>query len=97
MTYALKNRLPYVTMVPNETDAWSRDWTDELEDGDAIDASVWEVPTGLSAGVASKSGAYTTQWFTTSDLGEFTLVDQITTTAGRILRRSLIVAVIESK
>lgn len=98
MTYAMKDGLPYVTMVPNETDAWSRDWTAELEDGDAIATSVWEVPDGLTAGVSSKSGVYTTQWVTTSGLGEFTLVNQITTTpAGRTLRRSLIVAVIESK
>lgn len=97
MSTALKNGLPYVTMAPGETLDWSRDWTDELEDGDTIADSVWDVPTGLAAGAESKSGPYTTQWVTSVAVGEFALVNEMTTTAGRKRRRTLLIGVVEAK
>jgi len=97
MSYALKDGLPYVTMVPGETTDWSRDWTDKLEDGDTIATSVWDVPKGMTAGAESKSGPYTTQWVTSGDVGLFALVNEVTTSAGRKYRRTLLIGVVAAK
>lgn len=97
MSIALKDGLPYVTMALGETLDWSRDWTDVIGEDDPIDLSVWEVPAGLTAGAESKSGPYTTQWVTSVQAGEFSLVNEMTTTAGRKFRRTLLIGVVEAK
>lgn len=97
MSYARRKGLPYVTMVPGETLDWSRDWTGELEDGETIATSVWDVPVGLTAGAATHSGPYTTQWVTSIEPGEFAVVNCTTTSAGRVWRRTLVIGVIAAK
>jgi len=58
---------------------------------------VWTVPEGLTAGAASSSGTYTSQWVTAAALGEWALVNTMTTSAGRKWVRTLTVAVIAAK
>lgn len=90
----MRNGLPYVEMVPGETLDWSRDWTDVLEDGETIVTSVWDVPVGLTAGLAADTGTYTSQWVTAATLGEYSLVNAMTSSAGRTWLRTLTVAVV---
>lgn len=97
MSYAFQDGLPYVTMVLGEILDWSRNWSDELKDGETIDSSVWTVPTGLTAGAESESGAYTSQWVTAAAVGKYALVNAMTTSEGRKFIRTLTVEVVASK
>jgi hypothetical protein len=91
-----KDGLPYVKMAINDVLDWTRDWTEELEELETIASSTWTVPVGLTAGSALGSGNLTTQWVTAATLGEYKLVNTITTSEDRVFNRTLIVAVVAS-
>lgn len=91
----IRDGLPHVEMAVGDTLDWSRDWSAQLADGEAIAASVWNVPEGLTAGIASHSGAYTTQWLTATQPGAFPVANTMTTGAGRTWVRTLVIDVVE--
>lgn len=62
---------------------YSIDWTAWL-DGDTISVSAWTVPAGITQDSASASTTGTTIWLSGGAAGEtYTLVNHITTAAGR--------------
>lgn len=97
MSYVMRDGLPWVEMAAGDTSPWSRDWTGELVDGDAIASSVWTVPAGLTAGAATQSGSYTTQWVTADEEGVFELVNRMTSSTGLVLNRTLMIEVVDAK
>lgn len=96
-TYVMRDGLPWVEMAAGDTSPWSRDWTGELVDGDAIASSVWTVPVGLTAGAATQSGPYATQWVTALEPGTFALVNKMTSASGLVLNRTLMIEVVDAK
>ena len=95
--YTIRGGLPYVQMAAGETLDWSRDWAAQLETDETISTSAWEVATGLVAGIASLVGAVATQWLTSSAVGAYAVTNQVTTSAGRVMRRTLMVEVVAQR
>lgn len=95
--YTIRGGLPYVQMAAGETLDWSRDWSEQLEADETISTSAWEVASGLAAGIVSQVGAIATQWLTSSGLGTFAVTNQVTTSAGRVMRRTLMVEVVAQR
>lgn len=95
--YTIRGGLPCVQMAAGETLDWSRDWSAQLEADETISARVWEVASGLAAGVASLGGAVATQWLTSSTVGAYAVTNQVTTSAGRVMRRTLMVEVVAQR
>ncbi len=95
--YTIKGGLPHVRMAAGETLDWSRDWTTQLELEETVTSSIWEVTSGLVAGIAALSGTVATQWLTTVDEGSFAVTNQITTSVGRVIRRTFIVDVVAQR
>ena len=92
--YTIRSGLPYVQMAAGETLDWSRDWAAQLEADETISTSAWEIAEGLTAGIASLAGAVATQWVTSSEAGAYAVTNQVTTSAGRVMRRTLMVEVV---
>lgn len=94
--YVMRDGLPWVEMAVGDVGPWARDWSDELVD-DTIASSVWTVPVGLTAGAATQSGPYTTQWVTALEPGTFALVNKMTSASGLVLNRTLMIEVVDAK
>lgn len=79
---------------PNATLDYSVDWADWL-DGDSISTSAWVVDSGITVAVspaASNTADTATVWLSGGTLGEsYTITNRITTAAGRIADRSIVI------
>lgn len=65
-------------------------------DGDSISASVWEVPTGITADSDSSTASTATVWLSSGTAGEsYLVVNRITTDGGRTDDRSITISVAE--
>jgi len=81
------------------TDSFVKDPADRLDyqidwsawlDADAIAASAWTVPAGLTEYAASNTTTLATVWLTGGAAGsEYLVTNQITTAGGRIAQRSI--------
>lgn len=79
---------------PDATLDWRWDWTDWLEDGESIIASVMTVSAGLVKDSDSYSPTSTTVWVSGGSPGTpYTVANRITTSAGRIDERSITIRV----
>jgi hypothetical protein len=77
---------------PDATLDFGVDYSDWLDDGDAIDASTWTVQTGLTVGDDEIGDGFTVVWLSGGTAGESYLVtNHIETTEGRIDDRSFTV------
>lgn len=74
---------------PDEVLDYVLDWSDRL-DGDTILSSTWEVPTGITKDSDSATGDKATIWLSGGALGDnYTLVNRVTTAAGRTMDQSV--------
>jgi len=72
------------------------DWSSWLCAGETITASDWTVPDGLTEASASFDDDSATVWLTGgTDDTDYKVVNQITTNAGRIDQRTIVIAVKE--
>jgi hypothetical protein len=72
------------------------DWSDWLETGEALNASVWDVPAGLVEGAKQLGTSATKVWLSGGTAGAtYTVSNQVTTDAGRIDERSFSIVVEE--
>src|ERR1044072_6408248 len=70
--------------IPDEVADWSLDWSDELDDGDVITASTWDVPTGITKTSESFADASTTIWLSGGTAGEsYMFTNHVETQGGR--------------
>lgn len=68
------------------------DWSGVLQDGETIADSVWTVAPGMTAGALGTTGAKTYQYAgPASAVGPYALVNKVTTSAGRVYERTIIV------
>lgn len=77
---------------PDEVLDYSIDWNARLPDDDPIEASVWEVPLGLTrnAEAIDTDAAITTIWLATGVSGvTYKIYNTITTLAGRTLQEAV--------
>jgi len=73
---------------------YSVDWSDWL-DGDAITASQWIVPAGLTLDSSTNSTTATTAWLSGGAVRfRYTVTNRITTASGRVDDRSIVVQVV---
>jgi len=71
------------------------DWTTWLST-DVIATSSWTVPNGLTKGAETKTEKTASIWLSGGTVGqEYTVVNKITTAAGRTDERTIIIAVVE--
>jgi hypothetical protein len=74
---------------------YSLDWTQWLA-GDLISVSAWTVPAGITEGATANSTTTTTVWLSDGDVGEvYSIVNHITTLAGRQDSRTIVVQIKE--
>lgn len=95
--YTRADGVAQVDMAEGEVLDWSRDWTGMLTEGEAIETSVWSVPTGLVAGLTAQLGACTTQWIESPAPGTYTMDNRVTTSQGRTFVRALVIRVKKRK
>lgn len=75
----------WIPIYPGALLDFTIDWSGWLEEGDSISASSWTVPAGLSSSSPSSDDDSATVWLTGVTAGEtYTVINQITTAAGRI-------------
>lgn len=92
----LANGLHWITKTAAENLDFSLDWGARLLDGEAIDTSVWALPSGVTAGLATTSGPYATQWISGGAAGTtYWVSNRITTSAGRIFERGFNLQIVE--
>lgn len=73
----------YIVKTPTAVLDYKRDWAAWL-DGDTIANSAWDVPTGLTAGLATNDSTTATQWISGGTAGAtYSVANHITTAAGR--------------
>lgn len=86
-----------ITKDPDATKSYDLDWSDELIPDDYIVGSVWTVPSPLTTPYAdSFEPDYTTVWIGGGVAGaRYTLVNRITTQAGEIDDRTVLVEIVE--
>ena len=78
---------------PNATLDYKLDWSAWLTT-DTISTVTWTVPTGITQTAATNTTTSATIWLSGGTVGtRYTVVCRITTTAGRIDERSLLVSV----
>ena len=88
MNHALKD--------PDAILEYGFDLTDWLVDSDTIANASWTVPTGLTKGTETKTDTITTVVISGGTAGnEYKITDRITTTAGRVDDRSIMIVVAE--
>lgn len=78
--------------APGELVDWHQDWTGWLEQGDAVEASVWDISPGgdLSDAVIEVGNKITTVFVSGLELGvSYRLRNTVTTEAGRIGEREI--------
>lgn len=73
---------------PTEVLDYLVNWTAALE-GDPIVGSTWTLPSGLTTSQNSFTSSTTTVWIGGGSGGTYDLVNTITTTAGRVLVRTV--------
>lgn len=84
------------TKDPGSTLDYQIDWSAWLETGDTIESSTWVVPAGLTEVSDSATDDATTVWLSGGTAGaSYTVVNQITTTGGRITERSIEIRMVE--
>ena len=70
------------------------DWSDWLESGETISASVWTVPAGISEESSQRGDTLTKIWLSSGTAGEtYTIANKVTTSEDRIDERSFDVIV----
>jgi len=84
---------------PDATLDYQINWSDWL-DTDTISASSWIVPTGLTEGTGALAGSFTdtvtTVWLSSGVVATvYSVVNRITTTAGRIDDRTIKITIKE--
>ena len=83
--------------TPPEILDYGWDW-DRWLSGDAIQASTWLVPTGITLVSQTSDATSTTIWLSGGTLGEtYTLTNRITTAAGRTAERVFDLKIIERR
>lgn len=81
--------LRWPSKQPAEVLDFAIDWSARLE-GDAIEASAFVVPPGISAGSSSRTARETVVWLAGGDdRRSYLVVNRITTTAGREMRQAV--------
>jgi hypothetical protein len=79
---------------PDATLDWRFDWTDWLDDGETITASVMTVSAGLVLVSQSNSVSAATVWVSGGTTGSvYSVANRITTSAGRIDERTITIRV----
>ena len=81
---------------PDETKDYRWDWTAEMTaTADAINASEWLVPDGVTKQSDTHDDTTTTIWLTGADptLTSITVTNRITTAGGRTLDKTAVIAV----
>ena len=80
---------------PNERLDYQLDWSARL-DGDTIATSTWTVPPGITAVIDTSTTTTTTRWLEGGTEGEtYTLINRVTTAAGRIMEQSVSIRIKE--
>lgn len=75
---------------PNEVLDYQLRWTKRIASGDAITASSWTVPDGITKQSDTFTETTTTIWLTGgTDGDEYEFVNRVTTTEGRIMDQSV--------
>lgn len=86
--------VPIASKDPSARLDYSFDWSDWLVDGDPITASTWVAPTGVTVDAHDFTAATTRAFLLGGEAGRFyTVVNRVTTQAGRIDERSLTLVV----
>lgn len=93
----------FITVAPGEDRDYSLDWTDFLASlgsvpVDILIRSAWTLPAGVTAGPASFNPAtnITTQWIASPTIGEYFILNTVTTVNGRIFPRGFRLIVAEN-
>ena len=76
---------------------YSVDWTSFLESSEAITASQWTVPTGITLDLSGHTSKVATAWLSGGTLGQsYELVNKITTSNDpvRIDERTIIISIV---
>jgi hypothetical protein len=82
------------TKDPSDNLDYGFDWSGWLGPGETIASSTWDVPDGITAGVASYDNTTTTQWLSAGTSGiEYTCTNNIVTNLGRTGDRSFTILV----
>lgn len=80
---------------PADTLDWSMDWNLFLPTTDAITASVWDVPGGITSVRERFTARSTHIWLSGGTVDNtYVLTNRITTSEGRIVERSLAILVV---
>lgn len=86
--------IPTFTKDPNATLDYKVDWEAWL-DGDTIATSAWTVPDGLTADADSNTTTSATVWLSGGTEGTtYTVLNRVTTAAGRTDDRSILIRVL---
>lgn len=79
----------------NEIYDYGFNFAPKMEPGDVISASVWTVPSGLTAGAAGNNNTTTGIFLSGGTLGDdYACVNKITTAGGRVIERDFVVRIV---
>jgi len=80
---------------PQAVDYFEIDWTAWLA-GDTISASTWTAPTGIAVGASGDTAGVTHVYLSGGNSGDtYDVVNQVTTTGGRLEHRTLRIPVFD--
>lgn len=82
----------WATKDPQDVLDFKIDWS-QLVGADTIVSSVWEVPEVFVASQESINGAVTVVWLSGGAVGTYKIKNTITTSAGRVYDRSVVLPV----
>ncbi|GIK83021.1 MAG: hypothetical protein BroJett024_41260 [Alphaproteobacteria bacterium] len=92
----LADGLSWIAKTAAENIDFALDWSARLLDGESIASSLWTLPTGITAGLATTSGPYATQWISGGTAGTtYWVANRITTSAGRTFERGFNLQIVE--
>jgi hypothetical protein len=81
---------------PHATLDYTVDWSDWLAAGETLASVTWTVPAGLTQADAAQTATQAQIWLTGGTAGaSYTVACRVTTSAGRIDERSMLIAVAE--
>lgn len=87
----------WVEMQAGEFRDWGLDYADELEAGETLLSSTWVAVSGLTLGEEGTQGSIATTWVTAgATAGAYALRNTVTTSGQRVLKRTLMVQVVDS-
>lgn len=79
---------------PNDKLDYTIDWSAALTEGDTIVASEWEIPNELTSSNISFDTTKTIVWLAGGgNGGKHSIINKVTTSAGRVIERSVLLKV----